>query len=103
MKMPNNMIIKFVKWMMESYSWNGKYWSKIVPDDEIYKTKELLEIFIQKNITETRYEVDGYYCITPCPHGKSCKVNTSDCHRCENFVDISKENQVVYCNIIKKP
>jgi hypothetical protein len=44
------------------------------------------------------YKIDRFrVCLTPCPFGKSCKVSSSKCQECENFISYNRENLVLFC------
>jgi len=38
------------------------------------------------------------FCMTPCPNGRTCSVNSLSCTKCDKYCGSDAKKQIVYCS-----
>jgi hypothetical protein len=73
-----------------------------------YAFKKMFQVFCnryakeykKRNEHEIKFEHDGWFCKTECPHGKNMLVGSTACSECEHH--ISQKGKTVICAYPKK-
>ena len=50
-----------------------------------------------------KFEMDGNYCKTTCPHGMGFKVNSFTCRTlCPGFIEVDSIKKILICKLTNK-